>query len=84
MDTVFVVIPKVRILQIGMTISFNNQTLEVEDRMVLSDFVFQQVGEKQNGIAVAINGEVKPKISWEDVQLNEQDDVLIIKATQGG
>ncbi len=84
MNTVFVVIPKVRILQIGMTISFNNQTIEVEDQMVLSNFVFQQIGEKQNGIAVAINGEVKPKTSWENVQLNEQDDVLIIKATQGG
>ncbi|MNU62907.1 sulfur carrier protein ThiS [compost metagenome] len=84
MDTVFVVIPKVRILQIGMTISFNNQTLEVEDRMVLSNFVFQQLGEKQNGIAVAINGEVKSKTIWQEVLLNEQDDVLIIKATQGG
>jgi sulfur carrier protein len=68
----------------GMTISFNNQTIEVEDRMVLSNFVFHQLGEKQNGIAVAINGEVKPKAGWEEVQLCENDDVLIIKATQGG
>ncbi len=67
-----------------MTISLNNQTQEIEAQTVLSELVFLHVGEKQNGIAVAINGEVKPKSLWTDVQLNENDEVLIIKATQGG
>jgi len=67
-----------------MTISLNNQALNVEAQTVLSDLVLLQVGEKQNGIAVAVNGQVKPKTSWTEVQLNENDEVLIIKATQGG
>lgn len=67
-----------------MIITLNNQELEVNEGKVLSDFVFDQVGEKQNGIAIAINGEVKPKSIWTEVQLKEHDDILLIKATQGG
>ncbi len=67
-----------------MTISLNNQTLNVEAQTVLSELVLLQVGEKQNGIAVAVNGQVKPKTTWTEIQLNENDEVLIIKATQGG
>jgi sulfur carrier protein len=81
---VFVVIPEVCILRVGMTISLNNQTLNVEAQTVLSELVLLQVGEKQNGIAVAVNGQVKPKTTWTEIQLNENDEVLIIKATQGG
>jgi len=67
-----------------MTISLNNQTQEIEAQTVLSELVFLHVGEKQNGIAVAINGEVKPRSIWTECSLNENDDILIIKATQGG
>ena len=37
-----------------------------------------------NGIAIAVNNEVVPKNGWEKFQLNENDKVVIIKATQGG
>lgn len=67
-----------------MTISVNNQALEVEAQTLLSNVVFNQLGEKSKGIAVAINGQVIPKTSWEETVVNENDDILIIKATQGG
>ncbi len=67
-----------------MTISLNNQIQEIEAQTMLFELVFLHVGEKQNGIAVAVNGEVKPKSIWQECSLNENDDVLIIKATQGG
>ena len=67
-----------------MTIQLNNQTFEIEAQTVLSDFVFQQLGEKQNGIAVAINDRVIPKNSWSEFTISENDAILIIKATQGG
>ena len=67
-----------------MTISLNNQTQEIEAQTVLSELVFLHVGEKQKGIAVAINGQVIPKTSWEQTLVSENDDILIIKATQGG
>ena len=67
-----------------MTISVNNQTLEVEAQSMLSHVVFNQLGESTKGIAVAINGQVIPKNSWEQTAVREQDEIVIIKATQGG
>jgi sulfur carrier protein len=67
-----------------MNISLNNQTLEVEAQTMLSNLVFQQIGENPKGIAVAINGQVIPKDSWNETTVRENDDILIIKATQGG
>lgn len=37
-----------------------------------------------NGIAIAVNGIVVPKSQWNQVLVNENDKLLIIKATQGG
>lgn len=67
-----------------MTISVNNQTIEVEAQTKLSNLVFQQIGENSKGIAVAINGQVIPKDSWMETPVKENDELLIIKATQGG
>ena len=36
------------------------------------------------GVAVAVNQEVIPKLEWSQTFLKDQDKVLIIKATQGG
>lgn len=67
-----------------MTISLNNQTIEIEAQSKLSNVVFHHVGENSKGIAVAINGQVVPRNSWQETPVNENDDILIIKATQGG
>ena len=37
-----------------------------------------------NGIALAVNEKVIPRTEWENFALNQNDKVLIIKATQGG
>ncbi len=37
-----------------------------------------------NGIAFAVNEKVIPKTEWGKFQLNDNDKILIIKATQGG
>ncbi len=67
-----------------MTIQYNNQNIEISEGTTLQQFVFDQVGDKLNGIAVAVNSEVKSKTDWESTFLLPNDDVLIIKATQGG
>lgn len=36
------------------------------------------------GMALAVNEKVIPRTDWERFQLNDNDKVLIIKATQGG
>jgi sulfur carrier protein len=40
--------------------------------------------ENQKGIAIAINNEVISRINWNAHKINENDKILIIKATQGG
>lgn len=40
--------------------------------------------DKTQGVAVAVNAEVVPRVVWESHQLQSKDDVLIVTATQGG
>lgn len=70
--------------EIGMEITLNNQKLIISEEESLQDLVFAQLGEKQNGIAIAVNNAVVPKKDWSSTHLNENDSILIIKATQGG
>jgi sulfur carrier protein len=67
-----------------MKIKYNNQQIEIDDKLMLSTFVFSQIGEKTNGIAVAVNNSVIPKTNWEVVEIQPNDNILLIKATQGG
>lgn len=39
---------------------------------------------ESKGIAVAVNNKVVPKANWNTFQLNENDTITIIRATQGG
>ena len=43
-----------------------------------------EMPDTQNGIAVAINQEVIPKSDWENTWLDSSQQILIIRATQGG
>jgi len=40
--------------------------------------------EQKTGIAVAVNSEVIPKREWSQLKLNENDEIIIIEAAQGG
>lgn len=40
--------------------------------------------EKQKGVAVAIANNVIPKNEWNNTSIKQNDEVMIIKATQGG
>lgn len=67
-----------------MEIILNNQSKEIATQSSLQNLLNESVGEKLKGIAVAVNEHVIPKTEWKKYLLNEKDDVLIIKATQGG
>lgn len=75
---------KCSLLLIGMEITLNNQSKYVPEHCSLQQLLAQLFGEPQKGIAVAINDTVIPKESWPYHPLQEKDEVLIIKATQGG
>ena len=57
---------------------FNAESLSVQSLLDL------EIPHKQNGIAVAINNTVVPKIKWNEFLVKETDEILIISATQGG
>ncbi len=67
-----------------MEIILNNQKKEVSEQITLAEIIFSQLGEKQKGIAAAVNDTVISKLYWETTKLNSNDNILIIKATQGG
>ena len=60
------------------TKKFNAESLSVQSLLDL------EIPHKQNGIAVAINNTVVPKINWNQHLVHETDEILIISATQGG
>jgi sulfur carrier protein len=67
-----------------MEIILNNQPKEIATQCSVQHLLNEMLGEKQKGIAVAVNNTVIPKINWAVVSLNVNDEVMIIKATQGG
>ena len=67
-----------------MNITINNQPLQINESNSLKEVVVSQLGEKLNGVAVAVNDTVILKTNWELFTLNESDNILIIRATQGG
>lgn len=67
-----------------MEITLNNDQQTIAESTTLFELVFAQLGEKQNGVAVALNNTVISKTQWQTTPLNSNDHILIIKATQGG
>lgn len=67
-----------------MEIIINNVRKTVDESISVQKIVEAEFGEKTKGIAVAIQQKVVPRTEWETTLLNDQDDVLLIRATQGG
>jgi sulfur carrier protein len=67
-----------------MEITFNNRSQQVREQSSIQIILNDLVGEKQKGIAVAVNETVIPKTRWDNYVLQPDDKVLVIKATQGG
>jgi sulfur carrier protein len=67
-----------------MEIKVNNQQQEIKGETSLKAIMDQLLGERQKGIAVAVNDRVVPKCQWGEYFFKDHDQVLVIKATQGG
>lgn len=67
-----------------MEITFNNHTRQIEAKSSIQNALDIWIGEKTKGIAVAVNETVIPKIQWDSYELQDNDIILVIKATQGG
>ena len=67
-----------------MEIKLNNQLKTFPEQCTVQQLLDEIIPEKQKGIAVAVNSSVIPKTNWDHHFLANQDEILIIKATQGG
>jgi sulfur carrier protein len=69
-----------------MEITINNQLKQLAEHTSISvqALLNLEIPEKQKGLAVAINNIVVSKTDWENKMIANKDNVLIIKATQGG
>lgn len=67
-----------------MEIIFNNHPQQIQEHTSVQIILNNLIGEKQKGIAVAVNETVVPQAQWNSFILKQNDDVLVIKATQGG
>jgi sulfur carrier protein len=65
------------------TVLVNENPIEVEENATLSQLL-QKVNASAEGIAIAINDEIIAKNAWKSQVIKNNDNVLIIKATQGG
>jgi len=67
-----------------MEIIFNHKKRLLTGQTSIEDLLRIQFGEIPKGIAVAINRVILQKTQWPDQMLSNGDDVLVIRATQGG
>lgn len=66
-----------------MNISVNDEPVKVTSNMLIN--ALQEAGVPiAEGMAIAVNDTVVPRRSWMTYILHEHDNVLIIKAAQGG
>lgn len=67
-----------------MKIYLNNEELVLDDQKSIETLLKEQGILNQSGIAVALNSVVVSKNKWNETQLNESDQLMVIKATAGG
>lgn len=65
------------------TIQVNYKKQTFSENLTVYELI-EQLNIQTNGIAVAINNDVVSKPNWEKREVVDQDNILIIKSTQGG
>lgn len=64
-------------------VKVNNKSHQFNSSLSLTEML-SQLTIATNGIAVANNSEVIPKAKWDSFKLQGGENLIIIKATQGG
>lgn len=66
-----------------MKVQVNNKEVEIDSASTLTQLIMKLELPSQ-GIAVAINNKMIPRTEWEHFSLQENDNLVIIKAACGG
>ncbi len=67
-----------------MNITVNGEVISVGENDTLNKLICDRLHLKTKGIAVAVNNAVIPSDNWVSIQLSDNDNIVIIQATQGG
>lgn len=67
-----------------MEITVNQQAYQVTDLCSVQHMLAIVLNQPAKGLAVAINQTIVPKTDWGNHLLNPGDQIILIKATQGG
>ncbi len=65
------------------TVHVNKEKITFNKQASIAD-VLTKLSVSEKGIAIAVNERIISKDNWSKKYLKDQDQVLIIKATQGG
>ncbi len=65
-------------------IKLNGQIVNLTENVSLDVFLNQNNLANKGGVAVALNQSVVQKQDWSKTELKNNDDIIIITATQGG
>lgn len=67
----------------NMNLTINNNS-HILDELTTIDKLIEQLNIDSKGVAIAVNLTVVSKENWNKTVLKENDNITIIKATQGG
>ncbi|RPI17396.1 MAG: sulfur carrier protein ThiS [Ignavibacteriae bacterium] len=68
-----------------MNIKINGEESVLDSKITLNEFITKRLnGKEPRGIAVALNMTIIPKSKWDETVINENDEIEIVTAVQGG
>ena len=67
-----------------MNVTVNKKPVELPVSAGITDLIQQLNLPSAQGIAIAVNQQVIPKSEWSTCILKDNDEILLIRATQGG
>jgi sulfur carrier protein len=67
-----------------MKVKLNAGWLELDEEHHLIALLKKLSLDEKKGMAVAVNADVVPRKKWSEFKLNENDEIIIIEAAQGG
>lgn len=65
-------------------VTINRESFMLPDTGTLADVLPLLDISRPDGIAIAVNDNVIPKGEWQQYQLHADDNIFVIRATQGG
>jgi len=67
-----------------MEVIINNQNRDIPEQTTIQGLLALMEIANFRGVAVAVNKKVVPRQSWPSTRLHMRDEVMLIRASQGG